>query len=78
MAAREVNAIRHIVPLSNLLLLTAAGEWRVTSVNSDAITPTSVSVKPQSYVGSSNVQPLVVNNTALFAAARGGHIHDPT
>ena len=40
-AAREVNAIRHIVPLSNLLLLTAAGEWRVTSVNSDAITPTS-------------------------------------
>ena len=75
-AAREVNAIRHIVPLSNLLLLTAAGEWRVTSVNSDAITPTSVSVKPQSYVGSSNVQPLVVNNTALFAAARGGHIHE--
>lgn len=75
-AAREVNAIRHIVPLSNLLLLTAAGEWRVASVNSDAITPTSVSVKPQSYVGSSNVQPLVVNNTALFAAARGGHIHE--
>lgn len=75
-AAREVNAIRHIVPLSNLLLLTAAGEWRVTSVNSDAITPTSVSVKPQSYVGSSNVQPLVVNNTALFASERGNHIHE--
>lgn len=75
-AARDVNAIRHIVPLNNLLLLTSSAEWRVTSVNSDAITPTTVSVKPQSYVGASNVQPLVVNNSIVFAAARGGHIHE--
>lgn len=75
-AAREANIIRHIVPLSNLLLLTGAAEWRVTSVNSDAITPTTISVRPQSYVGSSNVQPVVINNTLIYAAARGGHIRE--
>lgn len=75
-AAREANTIRHIVPLSNLVLLTAAAEWRVTSVNSDAITPTSISVKPQSYVGANNVQPVIVNNNILYAASRGGHLRE--
>lgn len=75
-AAREANTIRHIVPLQNLVLLTGAAEWRVTSVNSDAITPTSISVKPQSYVGANNAQPLIVNNTILYAAARGGHMRE--
>lgn len=75
-AAREANAIRHIIPLSQLLLLTSAAEWRVSSVNSDAITPTSISVKPQSFVGASNVQPVIVNNTLLYGAARGGHVRE--
>jgi hypothetical protein len=75
-AAREANTIRHIVPLSQLLLLTSAAEWRVTSVNSDAITPTTISVKPQSYVGASNVQPVIVNNTLLYGSARGGHVRE--
>lgn len=75
-AAREANTIRHIVPLTEIILLTSAAEWRVTSVNSDAITPTSVSVKPQSYVGASNVQPIIVNNSLIYAAARGGHIRE--
>lgn len=75
-AAREANPIRHIVPLQNLVLLTSAAAFRVTSVNSDAITPTSISVKPQAYVGSNNVQPLSINNNLLYAAARGGHIRE--
>jgi len=75
-AAREANTIRHIVPLAELLLLTSSAEWRVTSVNSDAITPTSISVKPQSYIGASNVQPVIVNNTVIYGAARGGHVRE--
>lgn len=76
MAAREGFRIRHVVPMSSLLLLTESGEWRVTSVNTDAITPTSISVRPQSYVGSNNVQPVVVNNVVLFAAEQGGHVRE--
>lgn len=75
-AAREANTIRHIVPLTQLLLLTSSAEWRVTSVNSDAITPSTISVRPQSYVGSSNVQPSLINNTLIYGAARGGHVRE--
>ena len=75
-AAREANTIRHIVPLTQLLLLTGSAEWRIASVNSDAITPSSISVKPQSYVGANNAQPVIVNNSMVYAAARGGHIRE--
>jgi hypothetical protein len=75
-AAREANTIRHIVPLTQLLLLTGSAEWRVSSVNSDAITPSSISVRPQSYVGASNVQPVIINNSLVYCAARGGHIRE--
>lgn len=75
-AAREANTIRHIVPLQSLVLLTSSAEWRVTSLNSDAITPTTVSVRPQSYIGSSNVQPVIINNNLIYAAARGGHMRE--
>lgn len=75
-AAREANTIRHIVPLTQLILLTSSAEWRVTSVNSDAITPTTISVRPQSYIGASNVQPSIINNTLVYCAARGGHVRE--
>lgn len=75
-AAREANTIRHVIPLTQLLLLTAAAEWRVSSVNSDVITPTSISVRPQSYVGASNVQPSIINNSLVYCAARGGHVRE--
>lgn len=75
-AAREANRILHAVPLTNLIFLTSSAEWRLTSINSDAVTPTSTSIKPQSYVGSSNVQPVIINNNIIFAAARGGHLRE--
>jgi len=75
-AAREANRIKHIVPLTQLLFMTEAAEWRVTSVNSDAITPTSVAVKPQSYIGANNTQPVVVNNSMVYIASRGGHARE--
>jgi hypothetical protein len=75
-AAREANTIRHIVPLTQLILLTSSAEWRVSSINSDAITPTTISVRPQSYVGASNVQPEIINNSLVYCAARGGHVRE--
>jgi hypothetical protein len=75
-AAREANTIRHVIPLTQLILLTSAAEWRVSPINSDAITPTTVSVRPQSYVGASNVQPEIINNSMVYCAARGGHVRE--
>lgn len=75
-AALQASTIRHVVPLSDLLVLTSSAEFRITSVNTDALTPTSISVKPQSYIGSSNVQPCIINSNLLYAAARGGHVRE--
>ena len=75
-ASREYNMIEHFLPLAHLLVLTSGGEMRVSPLNSDAITPSSVSARPQSYNGASSVQPVVVNNSAVYAAARGGHVLD--
>ncbi len=75
-AARESGAIRHIVPISHLMILSDSTEYRVTPINSDAITPTSISIRPQSFVGANEIQPAIVNNNAIFAAARGGHVRE--
>jgi hypothetical protein len=74
-AALYSSAIRHIVPLSDMLLLTSSGEWRVTS-SGGAITPSDVSVRTQSFVGASNVQPVLVANNTIYGAARGGHVRE--
>jgi hypothetical protein len=72
--ARNNNVIRHLVSSGELLVLTDNSEWRVTAVNSDAVTPTTIAVRPQSYIGSSFVTPAVINNVAVFCAAMGGHV----
>ena len=75
-AVREASTIRHIVPLTQLLLLTNSSELRVSPINSDVITPSTISVRPQSYLGANNVQPEVVNNVVVYCADRGGHVRE--
>lgn len=75
-AAREANRIRHIVPMTNLLVMTNAAEWHVGTQNSDILTSSTISVDPQSYNGASNVQPVIVNASLIYCAARGGHVRE--
>lgn len=74
--ARDVATIRHIVPMDNLVILTDSTEFVVTPVNNDAITPDSFRARPVSYVGANTVRPVVVNNSLVFCAARGGHVRE--
>lgn len=74
--AREASIIRHLVPLGSLIVLTASGEFRITSVNTDAITPKSISVRPQAYNGASQVRPVVANNSIVYGSARGGSLRE--
>lgn len=75
LASRQVNRIRHLVPLRELLLLTTGGEWTL-SGSSSGLTPTNVQVQVQSYIGSSIVPPAVYGNTALYIQARGQKLSD--
>ncbi|RUR69074.1 hypothetical protein EJP67_18615 [Variovorax guangxiensis] len=76
LVAREANTVRHMVPMGELILLTSGGEWQASSSDTGALTPSSVSVKPQGYSGASNVQPVVTDRTILFAQDRGGAIRE--
>ena len=74
-AASQVNEIRHLVPLSDLIILTSGGEWLMTA-NDGVISPSSVQVKPQGYRGSADAPPIVIGNTIIHLQAKGGIIRD--
>lgn len=75
-ASRQVNAIRHMISIDKLILLTSGGEWIVSGAETDAITPASVSTKIQGYRGSSQVPPIVIGNTALYLQDKGQTVRD--
>lgn len=74
--SREVQRIRHIMPLTELLILTSGGEWKISTQNSDALTPSSVTVRPQSYNGSTNVQPIVSGSSGIYVRNQSSRVHD--
>jgi len=76
-ASRQVNAIRHLVPLTSLIALTAGGEFTIDSGSqADAIGPGAIRIKPQGYRGASIVPPLVIGNTCLFVQDKGAIVRD--
>lgn len=75
-AAQQQNRIRHLVPLSDLIALTAGGEWRIYGSGSEAITPTTLGIKPQGFSGASNVQPVVTSGSILYVQAQGARVRE--
>lgn len=75
-AAMQNNQIRHLVALTDLLALTAGGEFRIGADGDSAITPSTVSIKPQGYSGASNVQPIVTAGSLLYVQAQGSRIRE--
>lgn len=75
-ASSQYNQIRHLVALSDLIALTAGGEFRIYADGAPAITPTSVSIKPQGYAGASNTQPVVTTGSVLYVQAQGSRIRE--
>ena len=66
LAARQVNEIRHMVPLNDLIVLTSGSEWRVNSGPDTAFELASVRQKPQSFWGCSHLPPYIVGTTVFF------------
>lgn len=66
LASRQVNDIKHAVSLTQMILLTGNAEWKVSAGSADVITPAQFVARPQSYNGSSDIRPIVVNDTLLY------------
>lgn len=74
--AREVNEIRHMIPLDSLVILTSGGEWVLSEGRDEVLTPATVGVRIQSYNGCSRVPPVVINSTALYMQEKGARLRD--
>ena len=77
MGSGEVNEIRGLISVQDLIVLTSGSENVVNGGNTrSAITPSSISIFPQSYWGASKLRPIVSGNTVLFTQALGGVVRD--
>lgn len=73
---REMNEIRHIIPMKDLLVLTSNSEYRVNGTDGVfSASPMPASVI-QSCYGSSDVEPVISGSMILFVQAGGSVIRD--
>ena len=75
LSSDQVNEIRHVLPLEDLIVLTADGEWRV-SGGTEAISATNIIARKQGGVGCSHVRPLIVGGSILFVQNKGSRVRD--
>lgn len=73
--AQQQNAVRHLMPLNDLLVLTAGGVWRVAST-SGALVPETLSTKPQTFYGSNQVTPALTGHSCLYVEKNGRRVRD--
>jgi hypothetical protein len=75
-AARQANTIRHLVPLSEMLILTSGGEWHLSTQNSSVITPSNIDPRQDGTIGASNVRPVTTSTSVIYAQDRGGRLRE--
>ena len=74
--ARQVNAITDLVPLDKMLVLAKGGEFIMSGGQDDVVTPSTIAIKPQSYLGSGGLQAKVVGDTAVMVQEQGNRVYD--
>jgi hypothetical protein len=64
-ASLQVNEIRHMVQLGELIVLTSGGEWKASGVDG-VITPSTIQIEPQTYYGSEQLTPVTAGDVVLY------------
>ncbi len=64
--SRQVNEILHYVPMNSLLVFTSGAEWKVGSGPDTAFELVSIRQKPQTFWGSSYLQPITSGDTIFY------------
>lgn len=77
LTSNQVNRPISFISLSSLLAFTSSSEWVIRSGASNAsITPSSISAVQQSSEGISDVDPILINDRALFVTRTGNFVRD--
>lgn len=72
-ASDKANIVRYVIGAKSLVVFTTDGEFSTQIILEDGITPQNISLLPQSQEGSSDVQPVVMDNQIIFVD-RGAQI----
>lgn len=70
----KVSAVRHLIPLKQLICLTSSSEQLIDGVDGLIVATDPPIATVQGYNGASKVQPIVIGNTALFVQDMGSVI----
>jgi hypothetical protein len=73
LSARIAQKAKHLIALDSMLMLSQSGEWRVTG-DKTGVTPSNIAMSNQAEIGAADPTPVIINNTVVYAAARGGHL----
>lgn len=78
LVSNTLNSIKSIVSsTAGMLLLTDKGSWLVNGGSSgSAVSPTAIVANAQSFVGASDVPPIVANYDVLYVQSKGSGIRD--
>lgn len=76
LVTRQMNAVRSMVSLAEVLAFTASSEWRIDASSGGVLSPTSALAKVQGYRGASTVDPVMVSNRVLFVQTQGSVLRD--
>lgn len=76
LVTRQVNAIRAMVALSEILAFTASSEWRIDAASGGVVTPSNVIARTQGYRGASTVDPVMIGNRVVFVQEQGSVVRD--
>jgi hypothetical protein len=76
LTGRQVNEIRHLVPIgSSMLVMTSGAEWRCwPGPSSNALTPAACFTLPQTTHGASHVPPIQAGGDVLFVQEKGSRV----
>lgn len=75
-ASEQVNAIKYLLSVGDLLAFTGNGEWVFAGANDSALSPSTISAKRQTGRGIAPVKPILIGDTALLVQARGKKVRD--
>lgn len=74
--SRQVNEVRHLVEVGELLILTSGAVWQVQGDADGVLKPTAINLKLQGTHGAAELAPVTIGNNLIYLQARGSIVRD--
>lgn len=74
--SRQVNEIRHLMEVGELVVLTSGAVWQVQGDADGVLKPTAINLKLQGANGAAELAPVTVGNNLIYLQGRGSIVRD--